>query len=263
MPRRSLPALCAVLLLTLAAACSSTPDGVLSKEKMAAVLTDLYYADAYVDGTPDPAFESENQRFLLKQRILKRHGISQADLDSSFHWYAGNSMKLLEVYDLTDSILTDSLTAIGVRTDAGRKMLAGDTTNVWNLPATRIFNSRMATDFLTFSITPDSTWHRGDVLRWSAQLSGADHPLTLVMMADYRGGVTDVMQSRPLKEDGAVSLELYLDSTRTVTRVYGYAQMATSANTFAVLDSIALNRNHPDDREAVRMMRRLVTRLYR
>jgi hypothetical protein len=261
--KRSLPALLVAALLCLVAACSSTPGGVLSKEKMAAVLADLYYADAVVNGSPDRAFENENARLLLKQRILQRHGITQADLDSSFHWYAGNSMKLLEVYDLTDSILNDSLYALGARTDAGRKLLAGDTTNVWTLPATRLFNSRMASDFLTFSIAADSTWHRGDVLRWSGQLSGADHPLTMVMMAEYRGGVTEVSHSRPFTDDGAVSVELYLDSTRTVVRVCGYAQMESSANTYAVLDSITLNRNHPDDPATVRQMRRQLSRIYR
>jgi hypothetical protein len=39
--------------------------------------------------------------------------------------------------------------------------------------------------------------------------------------------------------------------------------MESSANTYAVLDSITLNRNHPDDPATVRQMRRQLSRIYR
>jgi len=84
--------------ILLLSACDGTPSGVLSQKHMTEVLIDMHKTDAYL------AQKGLNyQKFSLKapyyNYILKKHGISKAEFDSSLVWYTKNPRQFEEVYD--------------------------------------------------------------------------------------------------------------------------------------------------------------------
>lgn len=73
------------LLLT---ACSRRPNYVLSEEEMTNVLYDIQLAQAIFRMNND--FTSDDKKDQVIEGVLKKHDISQAELDSSLLWYSDN-----------------------------------------------------------------------------------------------------------------------------------------------------------------------------
>jgi hypothetical protein len=87
------------IVVILFAACGRRPHYVMDEDKMADVLYDLDLARTISSG--DPNFRTEAQKEALKNGILKKHEITQAELDSSLLWYSDN----IEIYNkINDSV---------------------------------------------------------------------------------------------------------------------------------------------------------------
>jgi hypothetical protein len=236
-------ALAAATLLT-AASCHRTPDGVLSQEEMAQLLADIHLADAIVQDRRMGQLDSDSLRQTVKNAVLAKHGVTQAQLDSSFHWYGHNLPRYIEVYERVDTILGDSLRAINMAAHQELTAAAGDSVNVWYLPQSVTFSQRSASTFVTFSIDADSTWERGDVYQWQMTVENNNSPLHLTMLVDYanHNGTTEVLEGAEVKEPGRASVEFRLDSTMNAKRIYGFMQLSPREGERAFVDSIKLIR---------------------
>jgi hypothetical protein len=92
---------------TLLFACShkqteSVPNTVLSKEKMAEVLTDIHLLEAMMNTnvqTPDKA-SSANAPIQPAVDVLKKNNISKKQYDESFDFYTKHPELLSEIYQL-------------------------------------------------------------------------------------------------------------------------------------------------------------------
>jgi len=86
---------CAGVLLVAAtlifASCKDGKDGVLSKEKMQAVLTDINIAEIYAtmseDSTHPRGEKNPDSLGLYYKIIFDHHGIKKEDFDKSLAWY--------------------------------------------------------------------------------------------------------------------------------------------------------------------------------
>lgn len=76
---RKILCICFVVYLS---ACSGRPDGVLSQQAMEDAMFDVFLAQAMIQGG-----RSSEQDSLISG-VLAKHGITQADFDSSLVWYA-------------------------------------------------------------------------------------------------------------------------------------------------------------------------------
>lgn len=84
--------------------CSRKPRNVLSEGQMVAVLQDLYLADAITKNMRDD-YSSNQQKDALINGVLSKHGITQAELDSSLVWYADN----IDTYSLIQDTVSSRL----------------------------------------------------------------------------------------------------------------------------------------------------------
>lgn len=78
----------AVVLLVVFAACSRRPSYVIQEEKMVDLLCDIQLAQAVYNS--DNQFSPNEKKDRLIEGVLKKHKVTQADLDSSLLWYADN-----------------------------------------------------------------------------------------------------------------------------------------------------------------------------
>lgn len=83
----------------------------LSRQKMVEVLHDIQLAEA-VYQTRYNDYISKEQKDALIQGVLDKHGITQAELDSSLVWYADNAEIYMKVNDSVISSLKAELTKI-------------------------------------------------------------------------------------------------------------------------------------------------------
>lgn len=77
-------------------------NDVLSRDKMVEVLRDVQLAEAVSATSRQEEFKLKEQKEALVQGILKKHNITQAQLDSSLVWYSDN----VEIYNrVNDSVV--------------------------------------------------------------------------------------------------------------------------------------------------------------
>lgn len=94
----------AILILVIASSCSTRPKYVLSEKKMVEVFEDLYIAEAILKERKAD-FEQEELKKALMEGVLKKHKITQAELDSSLVWYADNINLYSQIQDTVSSQL--------------------------------------------------------------------------------------------------------------------------------------------------------------
>ena len=77
------------LLVALFCGCDKAPNGVIKESDFADFLYDLYRLEAIIEANPD-MFPNDSLKRVAKQSLFQKHGITQADYDSSMVWYAAN-----------------------------------------------------------------------------------------------------------------------------------------------------------------------------
>lgn len=103
-----------LVILVFSTTISCNKKDVLSEDKMVAVLKDLYLAESMYD-VNHGSFRTENARHSLYDAVLKKHGITEAQLDSSLVWYSDNAQIYIRVSDSIVSSFKQELTDLDVQ----------------------------------------------------------------------------------------------------------------------------------------------------
>lgn len=77
--------------------CSHRPDGVLSSGKMCDVLIDLHKTDGIIQ-IKGFNYGHDVEVAALYQAVLEKHGVTQAEFDSSLVWYTDHPLQFNRVY---------------------------------------------------------------------------------------------------------------------------------------------------------------------
>ena len=93
--RKLLPIVLLLLLVSAFSSCKQRPKGVMSKGKMKDVLYDYHLAQAMLTTIPESE-RSSNQDYI--DAVLRKHGITQEDFDSSLVYYNVNAEDLKDIY---------------------------------------------------------------------------------------------------------------------------------------------------------------------
>lgn len=158
-----------LLLIALLAACApQRPSSVLSEGKMEDILVDYHLALAMAE------IQSENvpeNRYLLTQAALKKHHVTEAQLDTSLVYWCRNSEKMSKICGRVSKRLSYMAETQGV--DRQEKNLysylanEGDTANVWNLRTSVLLSPNVVDNIYSFSIEADTTFMPGDYFLWA------------------------------------------------------------------------------------------------
>lgn len=230
-----------MLVAFLLSACSNTPKGILEQEDMALLMADIHMGEAVVDADYRH-FATDSSRRLLRQNILAQHKVSQEMMDTSLVWYGNHIEDYVKVYERTIEILEDRQQQIG-RSTSEQIALWGDSVNVWPHNPSYTLSERMPSRMLRFTLTPDSTWHPGDVYILRYKTLGEYAPVLSRLLIDYQEGITDYANSMQ-QAKGWFRSRIAMDTLLTPRRLYGYILLPTEAGAQMHLDSISLTRLH-------------------
>ncbi|MCQ2290546.1 MAG: DUF4296 domain-containing protein [Muribaculaceae bacterium] len=249
-------AMAAVLL----SGCDKAPDGVIKESDMADFLYDLYRLEAIIDMNPD-AFPTDSLKRVAKQSLFKKHGITQADYDSSLVWYATNFEAYSTVHKKVIMRLNEDKKDLASEMATGpqerktdnanqqqRKMYEakGDTADIWNDERSLMLTAGLKRGYFTFDYEPDGEHRKGDRYMLSMKMLSFNNTFGLMLAVEYSDGSVAIT-NRNASMDSWAELALQTDSTRNVRRIFGYINYnITSSSTITFVDSIALVRTHLD-----------------
>lgn len=242
------------LILCAVVSCDKAPSGVIPESKMEKLIVDLGLADAYIESHFDE-FPDDSSRLVLKQSVFMKYGITPEMYDTSLVWYARNMDVYLKVYDNAIGRLQKMRSENPA--EANRPQMGGpggmaahrtytakgDTADIWSGPRRWVFTRGMSHGFITFDFEPDEEYRAGDRYDLQVKVNPMRSTFRLMIAADYSDGGT-VYTVRGNCNDGWNNLQLQSDSTRNVSRIYGYIDYNLQGNDIAYVDSMSLVRTH-------------------
>lgn len=149
----------------LVAACKpSTPNQYIQPEAMEDILVDYHIARAMVQ--VDGKSAMEEREYL--DAVLKKHGVSREDFDSSLVYYYIRAERFATIYGHVKARLDEKALALGATEGEIGKYASlastGDTANVWRETNTLTLLPMPPYNRFDFTLEPDSTFLPGDDL---------------------------------------------------------------------------------------------------
>lgn len=228
--------------------CKSVPGHVVEPDEMAEVLADIHTAEAVVEMRRNE-YDTDSAKLALREAVYMRHGIDAATFDTSLVWYAHNMAKYIEVYDKTIEILERRNAQAGNVAAMEALSMAGDSVDIWAGATHLLLSKRLASPMVTFDISADDNWEKGDVYYWrlkapTSETARFDWGIT----ANYADSTVEYATLTTTAR-GWNEFTFIADTTRTLERLRGYVLPASGIENSAMwVDSITLVRKrfNPD-----------------
>ena len=230
-----------VLMAVLMLSCGKVPGYVIPPDDMAEIMADMHIAESVVEQNRSDYY-TDSLKQLMKQSVLAAHGVTTQQLDTSFVWYGHNISYYMEVYDKTIALLEHRLAETGNRIAAENISIAGDSVDVWSAATMLAINRMSPSNFITFSLSKDENWEKGDSYTWRARFTNNPMPSAWAIAAEYTDGTREIITS-DISGDGWRELRLITDSTKIPENIYGYIDAVPNAATTLWTDGIMLIRN--------------------
>lgn len=153
----------------------SVPDGIIGSSDMEDILYDYHVSRAMSRYYSTDQHDQGYNETLFMQAMLKKHGITQAEFDSSLVYYYSHADKFAKIYQNVTKRLNEEATEIGASVGALNSIttysLNGDTANVWNHATELILMPNPAFNHAMFEIKADTSYRTGDSFQLSMQAS--------------------------------------------------------------------------------------------
>lgn len=229
------------------------PDTVLPDEKMEAVLYDYHIAKAMGEQVP---YDESYKRVLYIQSVYRKHGITEAQFDSSMVWFSRNPKSLSDIYVKVNERLKaakekiDGLVAL--RDNRPKTSKAGDSIDVWAWQRTYRLTGMPLSNRILFTLPSDSNFHDRDTLRWSIRFRyeggvtpDTTHTPVMAMQVYYEG---DSIRHHLLRilTPGVHTVSVWSDSLGGIKEVNGfvYYPQQDVAGRVLLADEVTLMRYH-------------------
>ena len=204
------------------------PDTVISDAKMENVLYDFHIAKAMGEEVP---YSESYKRVLYIESVYRKHGITQADFDTSMVWYARHPDALTKVYEKVNQRLKaerDGINhLIALRDNKPKESSPGDSIDVWRGRHIYYLTGTPMDNKLTFTLPSDTNFKDRDTLRWTVRfrfLNGTPDSLHAPLMAMQVLYAKDTLNDMlKVKQSGTETISLFADTfgrNKRNTRLY-------------------------------------------
>lgn len=229
--------------------CTKLPDGVLDRKEMAALLADIHKGESVVE-MQRGIYASDSMKKVVKQSILLKHGITQAQLDTSFAWYGNHIEDYISVYEDVIKSLEDELKTAKGNKSHSPVFAEGDSIDIWPMSHTYKLSDKDILQNITFEIPKDNTWENGDnyILQFKLVNSRQKVPqFKSIIYARYDDGRVEFRPSTAFNRDW-LRVRLVTDSTKMPESVFGSISYQLGQGENVYLDSVSLvrTRNRKD-----------------
>lgn len=229
------------------------PKTVLSDAKMENVLYDFHIAKALGEDIP---YNESYKRVLYIESVYKKHGITQADFDTSMVWYARHPEMLTKVYEKVNQRLKSQRDGINhliaLRDNKPKESLPGDSIDVWIWQHIYELTGMPLDNKIAFTLPADTNFKDRDTLKWTVRFrfnnGKPDSVLTPLMAMQIFYEKDTVNGLLKIKESGTETLTLAADTLGKIKEVRGFIYYPMQKTAQSLLaDQISLMRYHATD----------------
>ena len=240
-------------------ACDDRPKDVLSRGKMEDVLYDYHIMQGIIDELPSEEREAKAQDYI--NAVFEKHGITEAQFDSSIVYYNRHTKDLHKIYsNLKErySTVNDEIQLVNGNNDMMAVFATGgDTTNLWNSAKLLALRNKDLLNRESFTIQADTSFRRQDQfiltlnpLFIRENQGDYDIQLHVGLSILYASGKHAGM-TRMLNTSGIQQLTLQTspdEDIKTITGFFYYRGKKTTRN-LCLIDNISLVRMHQKEPE--------------
>ena len=221
--KRFVGILISVLCLLNAISCKpGVPSEYIQPGEMEDILYDYHIAGAMARNNMNDG----KTEYAYRLAALKKHGVDQAQFDSSMVYYMQNSNVLRQIYQhLSKRLEQEELALGGAAANYERLSSTGDTTNVWKGDASVVLTSQVPFNICSFVVQADTSFHKGDryLLEFDTQFifqDGARDAVAVLAMTLSNDSV--VAQTIHVSSPSHYTLQLNDTESLGIKRLNGY-----------------------------------------
>lgn len=254
---------CTIAAIFLGGCKPSVPSKYISPDDLEDILYDYHLADAESNMHHAPGDTLRMRAF--KAAILKKHGYTEEEFETSMVYYMRHSDRLYEVYEKLADRLSDEALSLGASMSEVNQYLSlnstGDTANVWPGDRSFVLMQNPVYSNYSFSIKADTTYHPGDKMK-------LDFSTRFLFQDGSRDGIAvmalklanDSVVSRMIHvgSSSRYSIQLNDDGQRGIKEIRGFFLLNHSPNAsgdsqttlkLMVVNDIQLIRFHASSKE--------------
>lgn len=223
--------------------CIDNSSLVVDDDKMVDLLVDLHKYEAIL-AMRTGEFNSDSVKKVYRQTILKKHGVSQEQFDSSLAWYGRHIDDYVKIYDRVLQEYDRQILATNDRAAETGEIyegIANDAENMWTLAPLYIISSKDENKNIIFEITDSNLFNNGDRLRWQLRVTNVTQEVSMMLGVDYDNNSTSFM-SKDIRKDGKYNITLQTDSSLKVERLFGIVRCNPKQKEVLFFDSIVVDR---------------------
>lgn len=234
-----------LLIQAVVVGCDKRPDMVLSERAMTALLVDIHRSEAYLTAG-SAVFASDSVKKILRQSVLVKHGVTQAEFDSSLNWYGRNIDEYVKLYANVEKQLDKKLKSAYKRAELAGEISSNDlddSQNLWH--GTPIYRISKNEDIhlMSFQLQPkEENIVSGDRFNWQFRKANDRTEVSMYMAVDYEDGTTSYITRSFAQNTPNCKMSLQTDSTLDIKRIYGYARFYPDKNEVIFIDSIRIEK---------------------
>lgn len=155
------------LAVLLMAGCKpGVPKEYIQPDDMEDILYDYHVADgmAYAEGAYD---ELNFRRKAYRDAALRKHGVTEAEFDSSLVYYYRHTERLHDIYSKLSKRLNNDAIALGATANELSQFGGtnqGDTATVWRNEQSVVLMPQAPYNHISFEVKADTAYHEGDMM---------------------------------------------------------------------------------------------------
>ncbi len=242
------PYLLVLPLLWLSFSCGNrVPEYVIEEEALENLLVDIHLSEAVIE-TNNISQNAEKRK--IREAIFFHHGVTQEQFDTTLVWYGHHVAQYMAVYDRV-------IGRLKIENAEAKKLLAqrnsyqmsqpGDSVDIWTLKRYHIFDTRLSTNLLTFSVISDENFKKQDFfeLRFKVSLLPRLSVSPKVYITATHTNNDIITNQLDISKEGWYLLPLQTDSAYMLKQLQGYILLPMQAiHERMYIDSLALVRRH-------------------
>jgi hypothetical protein len=191
-------------------------------------------------------YKSGDARLSLYSSVFAKHGVTQAQYDSSLVWYGKNLDLYMQIYKLVLKDVNASIANLG---DIKPNPLSGDVSSrdsvdVWIFPRSLSFSPAQRVNLMTFDIEPKVAYSSGSSYVLSVRVWGTDEKMKHYPKIALRAVQPDtiVVVNKEITADGYYEILMQTAKIKQVKRVYGYMMLNSEEKSYSriYIDDIRL-----------------------
>jgi len=226
-----------LVVVALVAACApSVPPQYIQPDDMEDILYDYHVAQAMVKIDR----QSESQDFdksLYFQTVLKKHGITEAEFDSSMIYYYSHLVRLKKIYTEVNERLADEAKQLGASVgEIGRYSqysTTGDTANVWTGATDVLLMPQPTMNRFDFTVKVDTSFYKGDSFMfqfmseyiWQSGMKDA----VVCIVTKYEGD-SIIQTSNHVSVSGLLQIRIPANNEKKLKSMSGFVYLAPNGD---------------------------------